>query len=221
MKAAVELESARALAREWPSARRWRMPCKMLAPRSSSPLRLSNRLPRPAVRAARRPSFAPSAASRFRVRQNSAPNAASLKRDQPATSQIATHARGGVLPMNGVEWVVEAFGCSPEALQDTQTLRSLFDEIIAEMKLRPVSETPGHQFPRTGGITGLCLLAESHLACHTFPEHGSLCLNLFCCVPRPEWNFERALQNRFASQSVTIRRLVRSYEMPREQAASD
>jgi len=88
--------------------------------------------------------------------------------------------------MNGVEWVVEAFGCSPEALQNRQTLRSLFDEIIAEMKLRPVSETQWHQFPHTGGITGLCLLAESHLACHTFPEHGSLCLNLFCCVPRPE-----------------------------------
>jgi len=65
--------------------------------------------------------------------------------------------------MNGVEWVIEAFGCSSEALQNTQTLRSLFDEIIAEMKLRPVSETQWHQFPHTGGITGLCLLAESHL----------------------------------------------------------
>jgi len=206
---------------EWPSARQWRTLCEVRLRHNNSLLHLSNRLLQPGEPGAPRRSSVPSAASRFHVQQNSAPNAANLKRDRTATIQNASHVRGWVQPMNGVEWVVEAFGCSSEALQNTQTLRSFFDEIIAEMKLRPVSETQWHQFPRTGGITGLCLLAESHLACHTFPEHGSLCLNLFCCVPRPEWNFERALQERFASQSVTIRRLVRSFEMPREQAASD
>ena len=123
--------------------------------------------------------------------------------------------------MSGVEWIIEAFGCSPESLKDASALRTLFDEIIREMNLRPVSAPQWHQFPLTGGITGLCLLSESHLACHTFPEHGSLCLNLFCCVPRPEWNFEAVLQRLFCSQTVTIRRLVRSYQMPRELAAGD
>jgi S-adenosylmethionine decarboxylase len=123
--------------------------------------------------------------------------------------------------MSGIEWVVEAFGCSPQLLRDTAILQSLFDRIIREMKLRPVGETQWHQFPGTDGITGLCLLAESHLACHTFPEHGSLCLNLFCCVPRAEWDFEAELPQLFAADRVSVRRLQRPYELKMKQAASD
>ena len=74
-----------------------------------------------------------------------------------------------------------------------------------------MGETLWHQFPNTGGITGLCLLAESHLACHTFPEFGSLCLNLFCCVPREAWDFEGELATAFGATSVTVRTVTRPY----------
>lgn len=113
--------------------------------------------------------------------------------------------------MNGVEWIVEAHGCDAAALADRERLRAFFDSVVAGMDLHPVGETQWHQFPVTGGITGLCLLAESHLACHTFPEHSSLCLNLFCCRPRPEWDFARALAGHFAAARVAVRRVERPF----------
>ncbi|MCL4401047.1 MAG: S-adenosylmethionine decarboxylase [Acidobacteria bacterium] len=114
--------------------------------------------------------------------------------------------------MGGIEWVVEAHGCEAPSLRDPQRLRALFAALIEALGLRPVGEAVWHQFPGPGGITGLVLLSESHLACHTFPEHGSLCLNLFCCRPRPEWDFETQLRRRFQAAAVRIRRIARPYD---------
>src|SRR5215469_16090601 len=113
--------------------------------------------------------------------------------------------------MNGIEWIVEAHGCAPAALTDLSSLKSLFQRVVEDLKLRPVGESHWHQFPQTGGITGFCLLSESHLACHTFPEFGSLCLNLFCCVPRATWDFDWNLREVFSASKVTVRSLPRPY----------
>jgi S-adenosylmethionine decarboxylase len=113
--------------------------------------------------------------------------------------------------MNGIEWIVEAHGCAPELLRDLGILRRLFEQIIEDLKLRPVGGTQWHQFPKSGGITGLCLLAESHLAVHTFPEFQSLCLNLFCCVPRREWDFSSQLAKLVGANSIAVRSVARPY----------
>ena len=113
--------------------------------------------------------------------------------------------------MNGTEWIVDARGCSAEALRSQEALRELFATMIAALDLRTVAETQWHQFPGAGGITGLCLLAESHLAVHTFPEHGSLCLNLFCCSPRARWDFESEIARMFSAASIRVRAVAREY----------
>jgi len=119
-------------------------------------------------------------------------------------------------PKSGLEWVIEAHGCDGAGLAELPKLRALFADVVAAMALRPVGEPVWHQFPTTGGITGLCLLAESHLACHTFPEHQSICLNVFCCQPRPDWDFAGYFKREFGATLVNVRRIERPYRHERE-----
>jgi S-adenosylmethionine decarboxylase len=113
--------------------------------------------------------------------------------------------------VSGIEWMVDAQGCDPARLADLDSLKKLFDAIVSDLSLRVVGDAMWHVFPTTSGITGLSLLAESHLTVHTFPEHGSLCLNLFCCRPRPEWNFTARLAEFVGAESVSVRRAERNY----------
>jgi S-adenosylmethionine decarboxylase len=113
--------------------------------------------------------------------------------------------------MTGVEWLIEAFDCDPRTLADLEKLEALLESMAAELPLNAVGAPMWHRFPGTGGITGLCLLAESHFACHTFPEHRSMTLNLFCCRPRAEWDFKSHLEREFGAGRVAVRQVERPY----------
>lgn len=111
----------------------------------------------------------------------------------------------------GVEWVIEAHGCEASALADLGKLEHLFDQLTHEMDLHPLGRSSWHQFPNTGGITGVSLLSESHLACHTFPEYRSMCLNLFCCRERADGDFETLIRSGFGAAVVRVRKIERPY----------
>ncbi len=77
----------------------------------------------------------------------------------------------------GQEWLVDASGCRPGSLRDAQQLAKLFHALVAALELTAVGPAQWHTFPGEGGVTGLQLLSESHLAIHTFPEHGFAALS--------------------------------------------
>ena len=113
--------------------------------------------------------------------------------------------------MNGVEWLVEALGCSQSLLQNQTELGKLFELIASEMHLKPVGSPVWHQFPGTSGITGVWLLQESHLAIHTFPEFSSACLNLFCCSWRSSLDWNDRLLRLLGATEVRVQECARNY----------
>lgn len=109
----------------------------------------------------------------------------------------------------GLEWLIDAHACAPEALRDPDRLGRVFARAVEELGLRPVGEPRFHAFPPPGGVTGMLLLSESHLTCHTFPEHGFASFNLYCCRPRPAWPWAERLAEMIGAGRVIVRRVDR------------
>ena len=108
----------------------------------------------------------------------------------------------------GTEWLIEATDCDAGRLRDEPALRSLFDSIIADLGLKAI-DSIWHKFPGEGGVTGLVALTESHLACHTYPEHRTATFNLYCCRSRPEWDWEGKLKSSLLAGEVSVVKIER------------
>lgn len=109
----------------------------------------------------------------------------------------------------GTEWIVDAHGCDPSALRSCAVLTRLFALIVDELELHPVGEPVWHVFAGQGGITGVLLLSESHLACHTFPERGFATFDLYCCRPSREWPWAERLTEAIGATAVRVRSVRR------------
>lgn len=116
----------------------------------------------------------------------------------------------------GTEWLIEASGCSPDALRNEDAIRDIFSAVIADLGLSSVGSV-WHKFPGEGGVTGLVALTESHLACHTYPEYGTATFNLYCCRTRPEWDWDGNLREKLSANSVRVE-CVRRGELGSESA---
>ena len=74
--------------------------------------------------------------------------------------------------------------CHPVLLTEEKQLAELCVSAVAAVGLTTVADR-WHAFPswqgQPGGVTGTVLLAESHLAIHTWPEKGSVTIDVYVC----------------------------------------
>lgn len=109
----------------------------------------------------------------------------------------------------GTEWVIDATGCDAQALADIDRLKLVFDSVIHDLELHVLGEISWHRFPNPGGVSGVALLSESHLTCHTYPEFGAASFNLYHCRDRSTWPWEKMLRQLLGATEVNIRVLER------------
>lgn len=60
-------------------------------------------------------------------------------------------------------------------------LEACMDRVAHECRFTVVARA-FHQF-EPHGATGVLVLSESHFSAHTYPEHGTVYVDVFCCSP--------------------------------------
>ena len=86
----------------------------------------------------------------------------------------------------GCHLLADLFGVEAALLADAGLLRQLLLEAVARSGLRAVAEPVVVSFQPGAGVTGFVVLAESHIAVHSYPERGYLAVDIFTCGPHAD-----------------------------------
>ncbi|MCS7155778.1 MAG: adenosylmethionine decarboxylase [Bacteroidota bacterium] len=108
----------------------------------------------------------------------------------------------------GRQILVEFYQCDPEVLNDERRIRAILLEAVRQSKATIVADS-FHAFS-PHGVSGVVVIAESHVAIHTWPEYGYAAVDIFTCGETIDpWVIQRHLQQQFQSRSVSSMELKR------------
>ena len=79
----------------------------------------------------------------------------------------------------GVHILAEYYSCDKELLKDTSLIEELMNN-AAEIAGATVVTSAFHTF-NPYGVSGVVVIAESHLSIHTWPEYGYAAVDIFTC----------------------------------------
>jgi len=79
----------------------------------------------------------------------------------------------------GKHYLLNLYGCEFDVLNNEVYLRNLI-KLAAETTGATVLQTISHKF-EPHGVTAMCLLSESHISIHTWPEKGEAAVDIFTC----------------------------------------
>lgn len=69
-----------------------------------------------------------------------------------------------------------------------------------------------HQFSESGGISGVAVLAESHISVHTWPERNYAAFDVFMCGAAKPSNTIAILQDAFTPDELQVKEILRGHQ---------
>jgi S-adenosylmethionine decarboxylase len=119
---------------------------------------------------------------------------------------------------------IDGYGGNPARLANLELVRSLLDRYPDDIGMTKISEPHVFEYrgvkPEDWGVSGFVLIAESHIAVHTFPEHSQVWVDVFSCKGFDETPAIGMIVEAFELQSTRVHKLERGLEYPHDVAAS-
>ena len=109
----------------------------------------------------------------------------------------------------GTHLVVDAWQAPAELLNDPEAIRKALIEAISAGKATLI-DLCVHQFS-PHGVTATATLAESHIAIHTWPEHGYFAADLFFCGVGDPKTAMKVLQTALQARQIKIQEFERGF----------
>ena len=73
-----------------------------------------------------------------------------------------------------------------------------------------------HKFGGHGGVTGVLMLAESHITVHTWPEVSYAAFDIFMCGEAQPQKAAQIIADQFPNADVSIKAINRGYDSEQE-----
>ena len=108
----------------------------------------------------------------------------------------------------GRQILVEYYNCDSDIINDVSQIESILLEATRRSKASIIS----HNFHKFSphGVSGTVVIAESHVAIHTWPEYGYAAVDIFTCGETIDpWIIQEYIKDCFRSGNVSSMEMKR------------
>jgi len=114
----------------------------------------------------------------------------------------------------GRQILVELYDCDRDLLNSQEFIRKAMIAAVEKAKATIVASTFHHFSPH--GISGVVVIAESHVAVHTWPEYSYAAVDVFTCGESIDpWIIHSDLKDTLRSSSTSVTEIKRGlFDVP-------